>query len=295
MTAVRISDEVSAGAGSPLLVIAGPCVVEGRDFMLRLAETVQRICDRYQVGFVFKSSFDKANRSSGESARGPGMDEGLATLAAVKDAVGAPIITDIHETWQAEPAAAVVDVLQIPAFLCRQTDLLAAAAVTGKAVNVKKGQFLSPAEMGNVVAKLKAAGCERILITERGTTFGYNNLVVDFRGLPQLRAYGYPVVFDATHSAQLPGGLGRASGGQREHVAPLARAAAAVGVDGVFFEVHDDPDSAPSDGPNMITPDALDSALRDVIAVRDAVGGGGTADPRRSRATSGGDGLEARS
>jgi 2-dehydro-3-deoxyphosphooctonate aldolase (KDO 8-P synthase) len=271
MTAVRISGDVWAGDGHSLLAIAGPCLVEERDFMLGMADTIQGICERHGVGLVFKASFDKANRSSGESARGPGMDEGLATLAAVKEAFDLPVITDIHESWQAQPTAEVADVLQIPAFLCRQTDLLRAAAATGRTVNVKKGQFLSPPEMENVVAKLEAAGCDRILITERGTTFGYNNLVVDFRGLPQLRALGYPVVFDATHSVQLPGGLGGASGGQREYVPHLARAAAAVGVDGLFVEVHADPDSAPSDGPNMITPDMLDRLLTDVVAVREAV------------------------
>jgi 2-dehydro-3-deoxyphosphooctonate aldolase (KDO 8-P synthase) len=271
MRPVRITDAVSVGDGRPLLLLAGPCVVEDRDFMLRIAEEIKGICDRHSVGFVFKSSFDKANRSSGDSLRGPGMEAGLATLAAVKDAVGVPVVTDIHESWQAAPIAEVADVLQIPAFLCRQTDLLRAAAATGRAVNVKKGQFLSPPEMGNVVAKLEAAGCDRVLVTERGTTFGYNNLVVDFRGLPQLRALGYPVVFDATHSVQLPGGLGGASGGQREYVRYLARAAAAVGVDAIFVEVHDQPDSAPSDGPNMITPAMLDGLLADVLAVRGAV------------------------
>jgi 2-dehydro-3-deoxyphosphooctonate aldolase (KDO 8-P synthase) len=271
MTSVRISDEVWAGDGHSLLAIAGPCLVEERDFMLRMAEVIQGVCERHRVGLVFKSSFDKANRSSGDSARGPGMDQGLATLAAVKEAFDLPVLTDIHESWQAKPTAEVADVLQIPAFLSRQTDLLRAAAVTGRAVNVKKGQFLSPPEMGNVVAKLEAAGCDRILITERGTTFGYNNLVVDFRGLPQLRALGYPVVFDATHSVQLPGGLGGASGGQREYVPHLARAAAAVGVDALFVEVHSDPDSAPSDGPNMITPDMFDRLLSEVVAVREAV------------------------
>jgi 2-dehydro-3-deoxyphosphooctonate aldolase (KDO 8-P synthase) len=271
VSAVRIREEVWAGDGHQLLLIAGPCLVEERDFMLRMAETIQTTCERHHVGLVFKSSFDKANRSSGDSVRGPGMDEGLATLAAVKEASGLPLITDIHESWQAEPAAAVVDVLQIPAFLCRQTDLLHAAAATGRAVNVKKGQFLSPPEMGNVIAKLEAAGCDRILVTERGTTFGYNNLVVDFRGLPQLRALGYPIVFDATHSVQLPGGLGGASGGERQYVSHLARAAAAVGIDALFVEVHSDPDSAPSDGPNMITPDMLDRLLTEVLTVREAV------------------------
>jgi 2-dehydro-3-deoxyphosphooctonate aldolase (KDO 8-P synthase) len=246
-------------------------VVETRDLTLGIAETARRIAERHGVGFVFKASYDKANRSSGTSSRGPGMDEGLATLASVKDATGAPILTDIHERSQAAAAAEVADVLQIPAFLSRQTDLLTAAAETGRAVNVKKGQFLSPGEMGNVVSKLEAAGSERILLTERGTTFGYNDLVVDFRGLPQLRALGYPVVFDATHSVQQPGGLGGASGGRREFVAPLARAAAAVGIDALFVEVHDSPDSAPSDGPNMITPDQLDRVLADVLAVRAAL------------------------
>ena len=271
MNPVQIAGEVWAGEGHPLLVLAGPCVVEDRDFMLGMADTIQRVCERHGVGLVFKSSFDKANRSSGEAVRGPGMDAGLATLAAVKETFALPVVTDIHESWQAKPTAEVADVLQIPAFLCRQTDLLRAAAATGRAVNVKKGQFLSPPEMGNVVAKLEVAGCDRILVTERGTTFGYNNLVVDFRGLPQLRAFGYPVVFDATHSVQLPGGLGEASGGQREYVPHLARAAAAVGVDALFVEVHEDPDSAPSDGQNMITPDLLDILLIEVLAVRQAM------------------------
>jgi 2-dehydro-3-deoxyphosphooctonate aldolase (KDO 8-P synthase) len=271
VTAVGVTGDLWAGDGHPLLLLAGPCLVEERDFMLRMAETIQRVSERHGVGLVFKSSFDKANRSSGESVRGPGMDEGLETLAAVKEASGLPVITDIHESWQANPTAEVADVLQIPAFLSRQTDLLLAAAATGRAVNVKKGQFLSPPEMGNVVAKLESAGADRILVTERGTTFGYNNLVVDFRGLPQLRALGYPVVFDATHSVQLPGGLGGASGGQREYVPHLSRAAAAVGIDGLFVEVHTDPDSAPSDGPNMITPDMLDRLLTEVVAVREAV------------------------
>jgi 2-dehydro-3-deoxyphosphooctonate aldolase (KDO 8-P synthase) len=247
-------------------------VVEELEFMVRMAETIKATCARNGVGLVFKSSFDKANRSSGATGRGPGLEEGLGILATVKERVDVPVVTDIHESWQAEPTAAVADVLQIPAFLSRQTDLLRAAAATGRAVNVKKGQFLSPAEMGNVVAKLEAAGGKHILVTERGTTFGYNDLVVDFRGLPQLRAFGYPVVFDATHSVQQPGGLGGASGGQREYVLPLARAAAAVGIDGLFVEVHENPDSAPSDGPNMITPDAFDRLLTEVLALREASG-----------------------
>lgn len=271
MTAIQVADGIWVGNGHPLLVLAGPCVIEERAFMLRMAETIKGICDRHGTGFVFKSSFDKANRSSGGSARGPGLDEGLAILTAVKEELGVPIVTDIHETWQAAPTAEVADVLQIPAFLCRQTDLLRAAAATGRAVNVKKGQFLSPAEMANVVAKLEAFGCDRILLTERGTTFGYNDLVVDFRGLPQLRALGYPVVFDATHSVQQPGGLGDATGGQREYVPHLARAAVAVGVDALFVEVHDDPDAAPSDGPNMLTTETFDRLLMEVVAIRDAL------------------------
>jgi 2-dehydro-3-deoxyphosphooctonate aldolase (KDO 8-P synthase) len=271
MTAVRITDELWAGDDHPLLVLAGPCVVEERDFMLRMAETIKGICERHGTGFVFKSSFDKANRSSGETARGPGLEDGLAILAAVKEELGVPVVTDIHESSQAESAAEVADVLQIPAFLSRQTDLLRAAARTGRAVNVKKGQFLSPSEMGNVVAKLEAAGAQRILLTERGTTFGYNDLVVDFRGLPQLRGLGYPVVFDATHSVQQPGGLGSASGGQREYVPHLARAAAAVGIEGLFVEVHENPDSAPSDGPNMVTPEQFDRLLADVVRIRSAL------------------------
>jgi 2-dehydro-3-deoxyphosphooctonate aldolase (KDO 8-P synthase) len=271
MTEITITERVGVGGHQPLLVIAGPCVVEESDFMLRIAQTLREICDHHSVGFVFKSSFDKANRSSGDSARGPGLDEGLRLLADVKLQIGVPVLTDVHESWQVERVAEVADVLQIPAFLSRQTDLLIAAAGAGRAVNVKKGQFLSPGEMGNVVGKLEAAGCNRILLTERGTTFGYNDLVVDFRGLPQLRAFGYPVVFDATHSVQQPGGLGTATGGQREYVPHLARAAVAVGVDALFVEVHEDPDAAPSDGPNMVTPDTFDDMLRDVMKVRDAL------------------------
>jgi 2-dehydro-3-deoxyphosphooctonate aldolase (KDO 8-P synthase) len=273
VTTVRITDEVLVGGGNPLLVVAGPCVVEGRDFTLRLAETVRQVCESHGVGFVFKASFDKANRSSPTSARGPGLDDGLSILEAARNEVGVPVLTDIHESWQAAEVAQIADVLQIPAFLSRQTDLLLAAAETGCAVNVKKGQFLSPPEMRGAVEKLEAGGCNRILLTERGTSFGYNNLVVDFRGLPQMRELGYPVVFDATHSVQLPGGLGHASGGQREFVPSLARAAAAVGIDGLFVEVHPDPDSAPSDPQNMITPAALDRLVSDVLAIRDAVSG----------------------
>jgi 2-dehydro-3-deoxyphosphooctonate aldolase (KDO 8-P synthase) len=271
LTAVRVNDGLTIGSGHPLALLGGPCVIETRDFTLRMAERLKAVCEGRGVGLVFKASFDKANRSSASSARGPGLDDGLSALAEVRDNVGLPVTTDVHETWQVEPVAEVVDVLQIPAFLSRQTDLLAAAAGSGKVVNVKKGQFLAPSDMKNVVDKLEAGGTDRILLTERGTTFGYNNLVVDFRALPQLSELGYPVVFDATHSVQMPGGLGTSSGGQREYVPPLARAAVAVGVDAVFLEVHEEPDSAPSDGPSMLPLDALDPVLAELLAVREAV------------------------
>ncbi|MEY2516565.1 MAG: 2-dehydro-3-deoxyphosphooctonate aldolase synthase [bacterium] len=268
MSRVQITPDVAVGGDAPLLLIAGPCVVEDDDLMLRTARAIREIAAAHDVGLVFKSSFDKANRSSPASERGAGIDAGLATLARVREEVGVPVVTDIHESWQAGPAAEVADVLQIPAFLCRQTDLLTAAAQTGRVVNVKKGQFLSAPEMGNVVAKLEQAGATGIMLTERGTTFGYNDLVVDFRSLPELSALGHPVVFDATHSVQQPGGLGDRSGGQREYIPYLARAAAAVGIDALFVEVHEAPDEAPSDGPNMLALSALDELLRAVLAVR---------------------------
>jgi len=231
------------------------------------------VCERLGVSFVFKSSFDKANRTSINSFRGSSMDEGLRILRRVKERTGVPVLTDIHESYQAEPVAEVADVLQIPAFLCRQTDLLTAAAKTDRCVNVKKGQFVAPWEMRHVVAKLEAGGARSILLTERGSSFGYNTLVVDFRSLPQMRALGYPVVFDATHSVQMPGGAGDKSGGQREFVPYLARAAAAVGCDAVFMEIHEDPDNAPSDGPNMLPLSQLEATLRQVLAVRAALEG----------------------
>jgi 2-dehydro-3-deoxyphosphooctonate aldolase (KDO 8-P synthase) len=226
-----------------------------------MATSIKEICDGVGVGFVYKSSFDKANRSSSDSFRGDGMDFGLDILAEVKEKVGVPIITDIHEPWQAEKAAQVADILQIPAFLCRQTDLLIAAAETGKAVNVKKGQFLSPWDAKNIVDKLQGAGCEKILLTERGASFGYNNLVVDLRSFPVMRSFGVPVVFDVTHSLQLPGGLGKATGGQAEYIEHFARAGAACGVDAVFMEVHNDPSVAPSDGPNQLPLARLEKLL----------------------------------
>jgi len=249
--AVDISG-VRVGTDLPLTVIAGPCQLETADHATDIAGHLAELCMGLGLGFVFKASFDKANRTSHAAARGPGRDAGLAMLAAVRAAVGCPVTTDVHHPEDCAPAAAAVDLLQIPAFLCRQTDLLVAAAATGRPVNVKKGQFLAPWDVGAIVEKLRAAGGENVLLTERGTTFGYNMLVSDMRALPVMAETGCPVIFDATHSVQLPGGLGTASGGERRFVAPLARAAVAVGVAGVFIETHPDPDSAPSDGPNMV-------------------------------------------
>jgi 2-dehydro-3-deoxyphosphooctonate aldolase (KDO 8-P synthase) len=260
----------------PLTLIAGPCVIESRDLALQVAEEVKAITDRLGIHYVFKASYDKANRSSGGSFRGPGVEEGLAVLAEVKQKLGLPVLTDIHESQQAAPVAEVVDVLQIPAFLCRQTDLLLAAAEatrgTEKVINVKKGQFLAPWDMAQVVKKLREAGVENLWLTERGSSFGYNTLVVDYRGLPQLQELGCPVIFDATHSVQQPGGKGTSTGGQREFVAPLARAAVAVGVDGLFMEVHPDPDQALSDGPNMVPLHRLEALLRQLLEIRGALG-----------------------
>jgi 2-dehydro-3-deoxyphosphooctonate aldolase (KDO 8-P synthase) len=271
MVQVNITDKLTVGDRQPLVLIGGPCVIESEDFTLKMAEAILQVCDRLGVPFIFKSSFDKANRTSLDSFRGHSLDAGLKILQRVKTEFGVPVLTDIHESYQAAPVAEVVDVLQIPAFLCRQTDLLLAAAATGRTVNVKKGQFLAPWDMKNVVKKLEAAGTNKILLTERGTSFGYNTLMVDFRALPQMREFGYPVVFDATHSVQMPGGQGNKSGGQREFVPYLARAAAAVGVDALFMEIHEDPDRAPSDGPNMIPLQQLESVLKPILSVREAL------------------------
>lgn len=245
----------------PLSVIAGPCAIEGRQLTLEAAAALKEIFLQAGVPLIFKSSFDKANRSSGASYRGVGMTEGLSILAEVRERYDVPVITDIHSPEQAIPVAEAVDMLQIPAFLCRQTDLLLAAAATGKPVNIKKGQFLSPWEMRHVLAKARSTGNERICLCERGSSFGYNNLVVDMRGLEIMKTTGHPVIFDATHSVQLPGAGDGKSGGQREFVAPLARAAVAVGVAGLFLETHPDPDAAPCDGPNMLPFTALPSLL----------------------------------
>lgn len=259
------------GRGRPLLLIAGPCVIESEELTLSIARRLKEIVSGLNVQLVFKASFDKANRTSGSAFRGAGMDAGLEILARVKEATGLPVTTDIHESQQAEPVARVCDLLQIPAFLARQTDLLIAAAQTGCAINVKKGQFMAPWDMGNVLAKLNAAGCPNVLLCERGTFFGYGRLVNDMRALPQMRALGAPVIFDATHSVQEPGGLGSATGGNREMVEPLARAATAIGIDGLFFEVHPDPDQAPSDGPNMLRLDDFAAVLSRVLAIRNTV------------------------
>jgi len=256
-------------------LIAGPCVIESRDLALEVAERMKTITDRLGITYVFKASFDKANRSSGSTFRGPGVHEGLEVLAEVKQRFGVPVLTDIHESQHAAPVAAVVDVLQIPAFLCRQTDLLLAAAEavrgTNKTINVKKGQFLAPWDMAQVVNKLRKAGVENLWLTERGSSFGYNTLVVDYRSIPQMQTLGCPVIFDATHSVQQPGGQGSSSGGQREFVAPLARAAMAVGVDGLFMEVHPDPDNALSDGPNMVPLQRVEALLQQLVRIRDSI------------------------
>jgi 2-dehydro-3-deoxyphosphooctonate aldolase (KDO 8-P synthase) len=261
----------TCGRGHPLLLIAGPCVIESAELTLSVARRLAEICAKLPVQLVFKASFDKANRTSGSAFRGAGLEAGLAVLAAVKQATGLPVTTDIHESHQAAPAAEVCDLLQIPAFLARQTDLLVAAAQTGRAINVKKGQFMAPWDMQNVLAKLNASGCRNVLLCERGTFFGYGRLVNDMRALPQMQSLGAPVIFDATHSVQEPGGLGSATGGNRAMVEPLARAAVAIGVEGLFFEVHPDPDHAPSDGPNMLRLDEFPQVLSRVLAIRRAV------------------------
>jgi 2-dehydro-3-deoxyphosphooctonate aldolase (KDO 8-P synthase) len=252
------------GAGKPLALIAGPCVIESADSALRHAAALKQIADRAGVPFVFKSSYDKANRTSLESFRGPGVDEGLKILSRVRREIGVPVLTDVHEIDQISAAAEAVDVLQIPAFLCRQTDFVLAVGRSGKIVNIKKGQFLAPWDVKNVVEKLVSTGNEQVTVTERGASFGYNNLVSDMRSLVVLGDIGYPVVFDATHSLQQPGGLGKASGGERRYIPALARAAAAVGIDALFMEVHEDPDRALSDGPNSLALGDLEDLLKRV-------------------------------
>jgi len=269
---VRIG-AVTIGGGAPLALIGGPCAIENEKHALMVAERLQRLTADAKVPFIYKSSYDKANRSSIHSYRGPGLTEGLRILQKVKDETGLAVLSDVHAVSEVAPAAQVLDVLQVPAFLCRQTDLIVACARSGRPVNVKKGQFLAPRDMVNVVEKVRASGSEDLLLTERGTSFGYNNLVVDFRGLPIMRAFGYPVVFDATHSVQLPGGQGDRSGGERQYVQALARAAVAVGVDALFMEIHEDPDRTLedgrplSDGPNMLRLDDLPRLLDELRAI----------------------------
>lgn len=247
--------------GDKLTIIAGPCAAESQEILDETAKGLKEITKKLDINFIFKSSFDKANRSSIYSYRGPGLDKGLEMLQSVKDKFDLPIVTDIHTPDQAEPVSKVADILQIPAFLCRQTDLLIAAANTGKIVNVKKGQFLAPEQMSNIVKKLEECKNNQILLTERGSSFGYNNLVVDYRGIPIMQSFGYPVVFDATHSVQLPGANGTSSGGDRRYVPVLAKAAVAAGVNALFFEVHPDPENAKSDGPNMIPLDKAEDVF----------------------------------
>lgn len=263
--------DIQIGTGLPFSILAGPCQIEGLDHALFMAEKIAATCEEANVKFVYKSSFDKANRSSVSSQRGVGIDEGLEILAKVKSEFGCPVVTDIHDQYQCDKTAEVADILQIPAFLCRQTDLLLAAGKTGAAINVKKGQFLAPWDMKNVAEKIASTGNERIMLCERGTSFGYNTLVSDFRGLPIMAETGYPVVFDATHSVQQPGGLGATTGGDRRMVPVLARAAVAVGCAALFIETHQDPDNAPSDGPNMVPIDELSGLLTQLKAVEAAV------------------------
>jgi len=249
------------GAGQPLLLVAGPCVIESREICLRIAETVKELCGRLEIPYVFKASYDKANRTSAESFRGPGLEEGLKILEEVRNELELPIISDVHQPQECAPAAEVLDVLQIPAFLCRQTDLVTAAARTGKPLNIKKAQFMAPEDMGQVCAKARRAGGERVILTERGTSFGYHRLVSDMCGIPRMQSLGCPVLFDATHSVQQPGGQGDRSGGEREMVVPLSLAATAAGADGLFLEVHPEPDKALSDAASMLPLAALPDLL----------------------------------
>lgn len=249
-------------------LIAGPCVIENEENVMFIAKKMKEITERLGINYYFKASFDKANRTSITSYRGPGIEKGLEILKKVKDELGLKIATDIHEPWQAEKAAEVVDIIQIPAFLCRQTDLLIAAAKTGKLINVKKAQFLAPWDMKNVIGKLEDSGNDNIMLCERGSCFGYNNLVVDMTGLIEMKKFGYPIVFDATHSVQKPGGKGNATGGNREYVEYLAKAAAAIDVDAFFMEVHPDPDNALSDGPNMVRLDEIEELLEKIIRIK---------------------------
>jgi len=259
------------GGGRPLVLIAGPCAIEDEELTLRIADYLRKLTEDLGIGLIFKASYDKANRTSVDSFRGPGMEEGLRILARVKAELGMPVLSDVHDLGQVDAAAEVLDILQVPAFLCRQTDLLLAAGRTGKVVNVKKGQFMAPWDMANVVKKIEASGNDRILLTERGASFGYNNLVTDMRSLVIMAETGCPVIFDATHSVQLPGGAGASSGGQRQYVGALSRAAVATGVDGLFWEVHENPGKARCDGPNSLYLQNLRAMLEQMLAIDAAV------------------------
>lgn len=268
---VRISDNVTVGQGEPLVLIAGPCVIESARSAMEQAREIKEIATRVGIPFVFKASYDKANRSSASSYRGPGIEEGLRILAGIREELGVPVLSDVHSCAEIEAAAGTLDIIQIPAFLCRQTDLLVAAGSTGKVVNVKKGQFMSPHEMVNVVEKIEGTGNQRIMLTERGTTFGYNMLVNDFRGIVVMRETGYPVVYDATHSVQMPGGKGTSSGGDAKYVLPLSMAAVSIGSDALFLEVHKDPSAALSDGPNMVRLSDLEAYLEEIRKIEKVV------------------------
>ncbi|GAB4411807.1 MAG: 3-deoxy-8-phosphooctulonate synthase [Thermodesulfovibrionales bacterium] len=264
-------NNITIGDNNPPLIIAGPCVIESEDITFHTAERLKEICDTVKLPFIFKSSYDKANRTSISSYRGPGIDRGLRILSDIRDKIGIPVISDVHSVEEVKPASEVLDALQIPAFLCRQTDLIIEASKTGKPVNIKKGQFLAPWDVKNIIEKFTSTGNHNLMITERGTSFGYNNLVVDFRSFPIMRSFGYPVIFDVTHSLQLPGGQGTCSGGQREFAEPLTRAAVSVGVDGLFMEVHPEPDKALCDGPNMIGLDDMPKFLKIIKDIHDLV------------------------
>jgi len=270
MTPLAIAD-FSIGSGEPLAILAGPCVIESEEHALRCAETLKRLLEKHSFSFIFKASYDKANRSSPHSFRGPGLDEGLKILERVRREVGVPVLTDVHSPEEATAAGQVCDMIQIPAFLCRQTDLVVAAGKSSAAINVKKGQFLAPWEMKNVVEKLLSCSNKRILLTDRGTSFGYNNLVSDFRAIPIMQKLGFPVCFDATHSVQLPGGLGHATGGQREFVAPLAKAAVAVGCNALFLETHPNPPEAKSDAATVLSFEELQSLLLEIEKIHEAL------------------------
>ena len=270
MEEVRVG-QILIGKGNPLVLIAGPCVIENEEMVFTTATKLKEICDRLGLPFIFKSSYDKANRTSLSSFRGPGMEKGLRILNDIKKRLSIPILSDVHSVEEVKTASQVLDVLQIPAFLCRQTDLILSCSRTGKPVNIKKGQFLSPWDVKNVIEKFISTGNHHLMITDRGTSFGYNNLVVDFRGFPVIRSFGYPMLFDVTHSLQLPGGEGSQTGGQREFAAPLARAAAATGVDGLFIEVHPNPTRALSDSATMLPVDEMETLLNQVKAVYETV------------------------